>query len=248
PACDVLPHRVFKAPAQAEQIAHIDFAVSMGSLCRYRRERLDQFESSANGYLGADESGRRRFGDLIARMSPGTRHPLKVGLMWSSNPARGVDWGERRAAKKSIDPQLLELLSGCHDVRFISLQNRDAGDGAAEAPGLDLLDFQDHLRDMADTAALIANLDLVISVDTSIAHLAGALGTPVWILLMKSCDWRWGRELETTPWYSSARLIRQTTAGDWRPVLETVARDLRSLAPPRASTGAADEIASATRP
>lgn len=85
------------------------------------------------------------------------------------------------------------------------------------------------LTDYSETAAAIASLDLVICVDTSVAHLAGALGKPVWIILPYLPDWRWLLEREDSPWYPSARLYRQETPGDWRPVLDRIRADLRTL-------------------
>jgi len=85
--------------------------------------------------------------------------------------------------------------------------------------------------DLAETAALIATLDLVITTDTCIAHLAGAMAKPVWILLPHLSDWRWMQNRETTPWYPTARLFRQTTPGDWSAVLTRVAEELATLHP-----------------
>ena len=83
-----------------------------------------------------------------------------------------------------------------------------------------------ELRDFGDTAGLIANLDLVVSVDTSVAHLAGALGKPVWVLLPFAPDWRWMMDRDDSPWYGKARLFRQEKMGNWRPVLQRVAREV----------------------
>jgi ADP-heptose:LPS heptosyltransferase len=94
----------------------------------------------------------------------------------------------------------------------------------------------DHTRqiaDFADTAALMMELDLIISVDTAVAHLAGALGKPVWTLLPFVPDWRWGLESETTPWYPTMRLFRQPKLGDWDSVIQRVAAELKSLAETR---------------
>ena len=94
-------------------------------------------------------------------------------------------------------------------------------------PDVHLIDLAPELHDFADTAAIVANLDLVISVDTSAAHLAGAMGKPVWILLNKGCAWRWFLQREDSPWYPTARLFRQTTAGAWPEVVNLVERALR---------------------
>jgi ADP-heptose:LPS heptosyltransferase len=93
----------------------------------------------------------------------------------------------------------------------------------------ELLHFGDGLGDFADTAALCAQCDLVIAVDTSVVHLAGALGRPVWILLPFAADWRWLRGRTDSPWYPTARLYRQERPGDWDGVLARVAQDLATL-------------------
>jgi ADP-heptose:LPS heptosyltransferase len=92
------------------------------------------------------------------------------------------------------------------------------------------------LQDFADTAAVINCLDLVITVDTSVAHLAGAMGKPVWILLCSNPDWRWMRDREDSPWYPAARLFRQSAAGDWRGVVERVCRGLSAWVVPTQQT------------
>ena len=95
------------------------------------------------------------------------------------------------------------------------------------------MQFFDHtsrLEDFADTAALIANLDLVVTVDTAVAHLAGAMGKPVWVLLRQLADWRWRDKGSETPWYPSMVLFRQENRGDWGQVIARVARDLRTAA------------------
>ncbi len=96
-------------------------------------------------------------------------------------------------------------------------------------PRLRLVDLQNQQQDFADTAAIVANLDLVISIDNSVAHLAGAMGKPVWVFLSKSPDWRWLLDREDTPWYPTARLYRQSTLGNWTEVISRVERDLTEL-------------------
>jgi len=92
--------------------------------------------------------------------------------------------------------------------------------------GVSVLDASSHDRDLAETAALIASLDLVITTDTCIAHLAGAMARPAWILLPHLADWRWMEQIETTPWYPTARLFRQSRQGDWSSLIERVAAEL----------------------
>jgi ADP-heptose:LPS heptosyltransferase len=93
---------------------------------------------------------------------------------------------------------------------------------------MNLIDHTSELADFADTAALIHNLDLVISVDTAIAHLAGAMGKPVWILLPFAPDWRWMLGRDDSPWYPTMHLFRQTISGDWGEVIQRVADSLRN--------------------
>jgi hypothetical protein len=122
-------------------------------------------------------------------------------------------------------------LAAIKNARFYSLQ---VGPGASEIsntpPGLELIDFTRDLHDFADTAAMIANLDLVISIDTSVAHLAGAMGKPVWVLVPFAPDWRWLLARDDSPWYPSMRLFRQNRPNDWSDVIGEVMQQLRRIA------------------
>jgi ADP-heptose:LPS heptosyltransferase len=123
----------------------------------------------------------------------------------------------------------LSPLAAIEGVHLISLQKGRAADQpASSAFAQTLIDYTAELHDFADTAGLIANLDLVISVDTSVAHLAGGMGKPVWLLLPVDPDWRWLLEREDSPWYPTMRLFRQTEAGNWAEVIARVATLLRS--------------------
>jgi ADP-heptose:LPS heptosyltransferase len=115
------------------------------------------------------------------------------------------------------------------DACFYPLQKGPAGAQPVPA-GWKLIDLAGELEDFADTAALLCNLDLVITVDTAVAHLAGALGKPVWNLLTYAPDWRWQLNREDSPWYPTMRLFRQPSAGDWTPVIDRVALELALLA------------------
>jgi hypothetical protein len=115
-------------------------------------------------------------------------------------------------------------------VRWFSLQvGERAGDLVRVAPG-SIIDLSPAIADYADTAAAIMQLDLVITPDTSVAHLAGALGKPVWVLLMFAADWRWLRGRRDSPWYPSARLFRQARPGDWDGVVRELRGELAILA------------------
>jgi tetratricopeptide (TPR) repeat protein len=143
----------------------------------------------------------------------------KIGLVWAGNP----DYPDDRA--RSVRFAALAPLLGKPDVSFISLQKggapwtRRPADAASRA---NWIDWTDELTDFAETAALIAALDLTISVDTSVAHLAGTLGKPVWLLNRFDTDWRWMRGRDDTPWYPSMRIFRQSAPRDWHTVVGTV--------------------------
>ncbi|MGH8766540.1 MAG: tetratricopeptide repeat protein, partial [Burkholderiales bacterium] len=150
---------------------------------------------------------------------------LKVGLVWASQSQMPT------ATQKSIALQALAPLSRARNVRFYSLQTGAAGSGAAPLAPFALCDLAAGIRDFADTAAIMANLDLTLSVDTAAAHLAGALGRPVWTMLPYAPDWRWYPESRVTPWYPQMRLYRQQAPGDWGSVCAKVAQDLKAIFP-----------------
>ncbi|MHA1113337.1 MAG: tetratricopeptide repeat protein, partial [Alphaproteobacteria bacterium] len=147
---------------------------------------------------------------------------LRVGLCWRGSPAYAAD------RRRSLPARHLAPLARIDGVRLISLHKPD-GDGAA-ASGLAMVepgpDFDTAHGAFMDSAAIIAHLDLVVTSDTAIAHLAGALGAEVWVMLAKVPDWRWGLAGETTHWYPNMRLFRQPEAGDWTAVVERIAADL----------------------
>lgn len=141
----------------------------------------------------------------------------RIGIVWAGNPLHSND------VRRSLT---LETLRRLAIPGMVSLQ---VGPRAHEAEQLGLLDPSPDLADYAETAALVANLDLVITVDTSVAHLAGALGVPVWIMLPYAPDWRWMIDRRDSPWYRSARLFRQSEPGNWIGVVDQVRAELASL-------------------
>jgi tetratricopeptide (TPR) repeat protein len=157
------------------------------------------------------------------------RGALRVGLAWSGNPQYTND-SNRSLSFAQVAP-FLDVL----DVAFVSLQKdvRASDEDALARSGV--ADFRTQFGDLADTAALISALDLVITVDTSIGHLAGALGKPVWIMLSAVPDWRWLHGRNDSPWYPTARLFRQRALGVWDPVFADVKRELAVLASARTS-------------
>lgn len=165
---------------------------------------------------------------------PEDRSVLTVGLVWAGDPhnsdARWSHADTRRSVPLAGFTPLLDLPA----LRLVSLQKGSAAAQAAEAPfaGRVWTDDIAAARDFADTAALVQRLDLVISVDTAVAHLAGALGVPVWVLSRFDGCWRWLLDREDSPWYPTARLFRQPALGDWAPALRAVTEAARELAPP----------------
>jgi len=177
-------------------------------------------------YLAADPDQERAWRIRLAGL-PG----LRVGLVWAGNPRAGIPAASAIDRRRSIALARLAPLGAVPGVSFVSLQKGDRGaEAKAPPPGLALHDWTDELWDFADTAALIAGLDLVISVDTAVVHLAGALGKPVWVLNRYDACWRWLHGRTDSPWYPTARLFRQSSYGDWDSVIAEVAAALRERA------------------
>jgi tetratricopeptide (TPR) repeat protein len=161
----------------------------------------------------------------------------RVGLVWT----RGGSPHDRRSLPLRLLLPLLEL----QDIQFVALQKEVPDGEAALLRSTGVPSFLgERLADLADTAAIIAMLDLVITIDTSIGHVAGALGKPIWMLLPFSADWRWLRYRNDSPWYPTARLFRQAAPGDWPSAVTQVAAALRQL-PQSMASPAPDRSASA---
>jgi ADP-heptose:LPS heptosyltransferase len=149
---------------------------------------------------------------------------LRVGIAFGGSSEHGLNrW-------RSIPLAQIAPLANLEGTTFYSLQMGEPAEQLKSLqPTARLIDLQNDQQDFADTAAIVANLDLVISVDTAVAHLAGAMGKPVWVLLHNAPDWRWLLKREDSPWYPTARLFRQSTHGNWQDVLASVERELRKL-------------------
>lgn len=150
---------------------------------------------------------------------------LRVGLVWAGNPRSHLPAAAAVDRRRSIAPEKLAALFQIDGIQFFSLQK----DGPVAPGHLPIIDVMNEMTDFADTAALIANLDLIIAVDTSVAHLAGALGRPVWLLDRFDPCWRWFTNRRDSPWYPGLRLYRQAHPGEWDAVVAEVAHDLRHV-------------------
>jgi Flp pilus assembly protein TadD len=198
-----------------------DFWTPMMSLPYYCQTRAESIPAEIP-YLHASAILMEKWNTLIPKGN------LRVGLVWKGNPKF-----ENDAWRSLASLELLAPLGTVKEVSFISLQ-KGAGEEEAKRPptGLRLVDLGSQMTDFADAAAIVANLDLVICVDTAIAHLTAALGKPCWLLLPDyMTDWRWLSEGAGSPWYPGCmRLFRQTQAGDWAPVIDEVVRTLEEFA------------------
>jgi hypothetical protein len=203
----------------------IDCHVPFGSLCRHLR--ADGFPA-ARPYLGAAALDRARWRERLAVLCARDDADLRAGIVLTARrdgeaQVSGVD-----GAAKSMCLRAAQTLD-VPGIRWVGLHDRATGNDLARVPRLDIIDSSDWLQDMADTAALIAELDLVVAVDTAVAHLAGAMGKKVLLMLRHKADWRWGRTRADSYWYSDVEVFRQAREGDWWQLGETVAGRLRDL-------------------
>lgn len=181
---------------------------------------------SAIPYLRPDERDRRLWRDRLA----GERR-LKVGLVWAGEPRRDDFTSNSVDRRRSLTLAALAPLAAVPGVAFYSIQMGEAGAQAKNPPtGMALVDWTAVIVDFADTAALIEQLDLVITVDTSVCHLAGGLGRPVWVLSRHDSCWRWLERREDSPWYPTMSLFHQDEPGAWAAPIARMAAALAELA------------------
>ena len=175
-------------------------------------------------YLKADPALVQAWAEKL-----GPRHAdLRIGLAWAGNP----DFQDDR--RRSLTLTQLSPLADAHNVIFYSLQKGHAASQLATPPrGMKINDLGCELTDFADTAAAMSSLDLIVTTDTSVAHLAGALGLPVWVMLQYVPAWRWLIDREDSPWYPTMKLFRQRVFGDWAEVIDRVAKSLGQFTPCR---------------
>ena len=193
---------------QGEALPRFDVHIPLLSLPRVLGTEIDT-SPAAPAYLSADAA---QSAGWRARLAAGPR----IGLAWAGSPQLAAD------RQRSLAPQQLAPLCAVPGIKFFSLQKT----GAAAPADFPITDFMPEMEDFSATAALIANLDLVISADTAVAHLAAALGRPVWLLNRFDSCWRWFAGRNDSPWYPSMRIYRQPSPDDWDTVVTAIARDL----------------------
>lgn len=201
-----------------EEIPRYDLQCPLAGLPRLFETTLQNVPANVP-YLFADAILAERWRSRVPQDGR-----VKVGLVWSSK-AESRD-------HTTHSPGLAQFasLGALPGTWFCSLQKGTAAADTVSPPdGLQIIDWTAELQDFADTASLIANLDLVISCDTAVAHLAAAMGKPTWLLLPSVPDWRWLLDREDSPWYPSMRLFRQPKAGDWQSPIRQISRELRKL-------------------
>ena len=197
----------------AEPCADADYQFPLMSVPRLLDERFDPSPLSFP-YLKAPSP-------TVGSTHPSLAHgDQKIGIAWTGDPDNPFN------PIRSCQPEDFRPLSRIPETQLYSLQFQDGGLSAATLSEHGIRSLGPALGDFAQTSALLHELDLVITVDTALAHLAGALGRETWLLLSRPCDWRWSVEGSTTPWYPSLRLFRQARSGDWAELFARVAQAL----------------------
>jgi len=199
----------------ASTLPSFDFHCPMSSLPLAFATRLDSIPPGVSYLPAPTESRVQAWENRL-----GSHRRLRVGLVWSGNP------NHRNDSNRSIPLRKLSRILDA-DATFISLQKDPRPDDKAALPEFTgIVDLTADLTDFAETAALLRCLDLVITVDTSVAHLAGAMGCPTWILLPYNPDWRWLLDRDDSPWYPTIRLFRQPKPRDYDSVIDRVGAEL----------------------
>lgn len=194
--------------ASGDALPAHDLKVSLLSLPYLLRTSLATLPAPT-GYLSVDGASSR------------AGEGLNVGLNWQGNPSGAGDRG------RSVSLDTLAPLLDMPGSTYVSLQRDHGLEQLSEFPGI--IDAASTSKSFADTARIMESLDLIITTDTAVAHVAGALGRPTWVLLKHAATWRWLKERSDSPWYPTMRLYRQSQPGEWADVVDRVTRDLTAL-------------------
>jgi tetratricopeptide (TPR) repeat protein len=218
-----LPPEV-KLVRHEDKLPNCDFSYLMMSLPHaLGTDTIEQIPAYPS-YLRANDADTFKWKVFLQQKATVAAPKLRVGLVWAGNPDHGND------RKRSIPFPVMAPLFDLKEIQFVSLQKGGKPEVLERLEkDFRIINAGEECADFADTAGVIANLDLVISVDTSVVHLAGALGAPTWTLLAFTPDWRWMENRDDSPWYPSLRLFRQQTQGDWPGVIATVKAELQKM-------------------
>ena len=217
--------------ADSAALPDFDFHLPVMSLPHVLGLTLAQIDASP--YIAVSARRREKWQALL----PQSR-AFRIGLCWRSAGAGNAFWVSQLKLKRSLPLRVLQPLAGLPGVELVSLQIGEGSEELGSMPrGMRVTDLTPCIDDFADTAALIERLDLVVCIDTVTAHVAGALGKPVFVVLPHVGDWRWLDNRADSPWYPSARLFRQQVPNDWRAPVEQAAAAARALIATRGGRG-----------
>ena len=208
---------ISKTIGYLDEPGEFDYWVPIMSIARVIDITLENLPQNLS-YLSADAIPVQEWNTRL-----GTRTKLRVGFSWSG---RRDAWLNRHKGMPFAD--MLNLIKKNPEYQWISLQVDATAEETQALIDAGVASYPGTIQSFADTAALITNLDVVLSVDTAIAHLSGALGRPTWIMLSQfAVDWRWLLDRDSSPWYPAAKLFRQPTRGDWASVTDKISRFLK---------------------
>lgn len=188
--------------------------------------RLMNGPPKPRAYLRADPVDIAIWAERLQALSPKAPRARRIGLVLGTRQVRWNDDGQTQAIRKTLPAGLAAPLADVKRAQWVALHDRETASMLADVPSLDIVDPSPWITDMADTAAIIASLDLVVSADTGVAHLAAAMGKPVILMLWWNADWRWGVDRADSYWYPNVKAVRQPAPGDWTSVVEAVVKEL----------------------
>jgi Glycosyltransferase family 9 (heptosyltransferase)/Tetratricopeptide repeat len=188
--------------------------------------RLMDGPPEPRAYLRADPADAAVWADRLERLNPKKPRARRIGLALGTRQVRWNDDGQTQAIRKTLPAAMAAPLADVKRAQWVALHDRETASMLADVPRLDIVDPSPWITDLADTAAIIENLDLVVSADTGVAHLAAAMGKPVILMLWWNADWRWGVDRADSDWYPDVQVIRQAAPGDWAGVVQAVAEAL----------------------
>ena len=196
-------------------------------VCSLGALRLMDGPPPPRAYLRADPADTAVWAERLETLSPKAPRARRIGLALGTRQVRWNDDGQTQAIRKTLPAALAAPLAEVERAQWVALHDRETASMLADVPALDIVDPSPWITDMADTAAIIETLDLVVSADTGVAHLAAAMGKRVILMLWWNADWRWGVDRDDSYWYPHVKVIRQTSPGEWAGVVEAVTKELR---------------------